>query len=96
MPPSRHPQSPPAECPVCGEDLPPRARACPHCGADEKTGWDENATRYDGLDLPASAFTDDSSAPVPPRALRKRPHPLIIVVAILLILLLGARALGLR
>jgi hypothetical protein len=50
--------APPSECPVCGADLPPRARACPECGADERTGWNEDDSRYDGLDLPDSAFDD--------------------------------------
>ena len=48
----------PSICPVCGAEVPPNARACPNCGADERTGWDEEATRYDGLDLPESAFED--------------------------------------
>jgi len=43
---------PPSECPVCGADVPRNARACPECGADERSGWDEEAARYDGLDLP--------------------------------------------
>lgn len=43
---------PPEECPVCGKAVPRDARACPECGADERTGWDDEATRYDGLDLP--------------------------------------------
>jgi predicted nucleic acid-binding Zn ribbon protein len=64
MPPSR---KPPPECPVCGADVPRDARACPECGADERTGWDEEATRYDGLDLPESAFGDDPSARPRPR-----------------------------
>jgi hypothetical protein len=42
----------PEICPACGAEVPPRARACPECGADEKTGWNEEATEYDGLDLP--------------------------------------------
>jgi hypothetical protein len=46
----------PSECPVCGAAVPPNASACPDCGADERTGWNEEATRYDGLDLPESAF----------------------------------------
>jgi hypothetical protein len=42
--------------------VPPNARACPQCGADERSGWDEEATRYDGLDLPAEAFDPDEGA----------------------------------
>mgnify|MGYP006990009840 CR=1 FL=1 len=37
--------------------MPPHARACPECGADERTGWNEEETRYDGLDLPESVNT---------------------------------------
>lgn len=55
--------NPPEICPICGEAVPRRAKACPGCGADEKTGWDEEATRYDGLDLP-----DDEFGPVRPKA----------------------------
>lgn len=51
---------PPTECPVCGEAVPRGARACPGCGADERSGWNEDAARYDGLDLPDSAFADES------------------------------------
>ncbi len=35
--------------------MPPKARACPECGADEQTGWSETA-RTDGLDLPDEEF----------------------------------------
>ena len=35
--------------------MPRAAKACPHCGADEKTGWSEEA-RYDDLDLPDESF----------------------------------------
>ena len=52
----------PTECPVCGEAVPRNARACPGCGADERSGWNEEATRYDGLDLPDSAFDDEPQA----------------------------------
>jgi len=42
-------------CPVCGTEVPERARACPECGADEKTGWSERA-RYDELGIPDDSF----------------------------------------
>lgn len=42
---------PPDECAQCGAALPRTARACPGCGADERTGWRE-VDIYDGLDLP--------------------------------------------
>lgn len=78
----------PSECPVCGEDLPPKARSCPHCGADERTGWNEEATRYDGADIPDSAFEDTgSSARRPRRTGAGGLHPLWWLVALGLVLL---------
>lgn len=41
----------PDECANCGTPIPPGAKACPECGADERTGWRETSV-YDGLDLP--------------------------------------------
>ncbi len=49
----------PEVCPVCQEDVPPKAKACPSCGADERSGWNEEALMYDGLDLPDEAWGDD-------------------------------------
>ena len=46
---------PPDICPSCGGEVPPRAVACPHCGADETTGWSE-AARHDDLNLPDQDF----------------------------------------
>ena len=83
---------PPSECPVCGADVPPKAKACPNCGADERSGWNEDDARYDGLDLPDSAFDDDEAPPSrhrrasPPRS---RIHPLWWLVAVGLVLLFG-------
>jgi hypothetical protein len=39
------------DCPNCGAEVPIKAKSCPDCGSDEKTGWSED-TMYDGLDLP--------------------------------------------
>jgi hypothetical protein len=49
----------PDVCPVCGEDVPSRALACPECGADHNSGWREDADNYDGLDLPDEDFDHD-------------------------------------
>ncbi len=46
-------------CPACGEDVPARAKACPHCGACEKSGWNEEGSAGDGLDLPDEDFDYD-------------------------------------
>ena len=48
----------PEVCPVCYEEVPPRAKACPGCGADERSGWNEQNLAYDGLDLPDEAWED--------------------------------------
>ena len=34
---------PPADCPNCGATLAKDVDACPECGADEETGWNEDA-----------------------------------------------------
>jgi hypothetical protein len=76
----------PAECPVCGTAVPPKAVACPHCGADERTGWNDDAARYDGLDLPDAAFedeADDGRNHRPARKpLRAGPHPVWIAIGL--------------
>jgi hypothetical protein len=47
----------PEICPVCGEEVPAGALACPECGADERSGWREEVV--DGLDLPDEEFDYD-------------------------------------
>jgi hypothetical protein len=37
--------------------VPIKAKSCPDCGSDEKTGWSED-TIYDGLDLPVLEESD--------------------------------------
>jgi hypothetical protein len=46
----------PKVCPVCGENVPRTALACPECGADHTSGWREDADTYDGVDLPDDDF----------------------------------------
>jgi hypothetical protein len=46
----------PEVCPVCGEDVPRNAVACPGCGADHNSGWKEEAAAYDAVDLPDDDF----------------------------------------
>lgn len=41
---------------MCGEDVPPTALACSNCGADHRSGWQENTESYDGVDLPDNDF----------------------------------------
>lgn len=54
---------PPGDCPSCGEAVPAGARACPYCGADERTGWSEE-TYLDGVDLPEDEPTRAAERPV--------------------------------
>ncbi len=49
-------RKPPENCPVCGEDVPPRALACPECGADHNSGWRDDANSYDGLGAEEDEF----------------------------------------
>lgn len=40
---------PPEICPVCGDDVPRNALACPECGADHNSGWRTDADAHDAL-----------------------------------------------
>jgi len=42
---------PPEICPLCGASVPPNAKACPGCGADENSGWAEDAQQATAADL---------------------------------------------
>ena len=50
---------PPGPCPVCGEDVPQGAQACPGCGSCPESGWSE-AAAYDSLGLPETEFDYES------------------------------------
>lgn len=66
---------PPDTCPQCGAIVPPNARACPECGADEQTGWSDDA-HADRLGIPSENFDYhqfvEEEFGAPPR---KRPTP---------------------
>lgn len=88
--------STPSECPVCGADVPSNARACPECGADERTGWNEDDTHYDGVDIPESAFEEDSAANEKVESIRQRSNRVALhwwIVAFVLLAVFVARAL---
>jgi hypothetical protein len=84
---------PPATCANCGAPVPSAARACPECGADERTGWRESSV-YDGLDLPDEAFGDEPSSPGRASGLRRETKWYWLAAAALLLLLLVFGALG--
>jgi hypothetical protein len=48
----------PEICPNCGALVPPKAKACPGCGSDEKTGWSDSA-HADNLGIPDENFDYD-------------------------------------
>jgi hypothetical protein len=80
----------PDVCPVCGEDVPPKALACAGCGADHKSGW--KASLYDELDLPNDDFDYDEfvqqefGSSIKPTAIKLRWW----ITAIVLIILFAA------
>lgn len=49
----------PEICPVCGEDVPRNALACPECGADHNSGWRDDADATDALGGTADDFDYD-------------------------------------
>jgi hypothetical protein len=76
-------RSPPEECANCGAAIPRDARACPECGADERTGWRESSV-YDGLELPDSAYADDD--PPPAKSRTRSWIPVVITVLLIVVL----------
>lgn len=48
----------PKICPICSGEVPRNAKACPDCGACEKSGWSEDVAG-EGLDLPQDEFDYD-------------------------------------
>jgi hypothetical protein len=57
----RKPQRAPEICPVCGDEVPRNALACPECGADHNSGWREDAdAAASSLGLPDQDFDYDN------------------------------------
>lgn len=80
-------------CPVCGEDVPAKAKACPHCSACEKSGWNEEASGTDGLDLPDEDFDYEKFTAEEfgtPRKLRGKEHLWRLTAIVLLALIVSA------
>lgn len=76
---------PPETCPSCGAAVPRRAKACPGCGADENTGWSEDADLErlgisDPKDFDYDAFVDEEF-----KGGRRRVPRWVTVVAIVLL-----------
>lgn len=83
----QHAFFPPAECPVCGAVVPRTAQACPGCGADERTGWDEEKTRHDGLDLPDWAFDEAPARPSRPAGVLWTAVAVVTLAAVIAVLI---------
>jgi hypothetical protein len=49
----------PEVCPICNEDVPRGALACPNCGADHKSGWNDSFSNSADLGLPDENFDYD-------------------------------------
>ena len=50
----------PEVCPVYGEDVPPKAQACPNCGACHESGWNEDADPdIAGTDITGHGYEDE-------------------------------------
>ena len=86
-------KQPPDFCANCGAALPRNARACPECGADERTGWAESDI-YDGIDLPADSEMDAGDrVHAEKRSLRSRVFGVIAVLLALGLLVILVRGL---
>lgn len=76
----------PEICPVCGEDVPPRALACPECGADHNSGWREDP--LDGVDLPDEEFNYEEFVAEEFGPGKSRLHPVWWVAGVVLLVAL--------
>lgn len=49
-------RTPPPLCPVCDEEVPRNALACPNCGSDWETGWNEDGDTSGRLGVDTEEF----------------------------------------
>ena len=71
-------------CPVCGAEVPRRAKSCPDCGACEKSGWSED--RYlDGVGLPGEDYGDYAPRQLGGRSRQTKSQRFWMIVGIVLI-----------
>jgi hypothetical protein len=80
-------------CPVCGGTVQAGARACPHCGSDERTGWSDR-TYLDGIDIGDDIDYDELvenefGAPPADRHRKKISWAAIVAAVLLLLSLAG-------
>ena len=81
-------------CPVCGKPVPVKAKACHHCGACDKSGWNEEESAADGLDLPDEEFDyekfkeEEFGQPRPAQG-KKLIWKITAIVLFVLVILLG-------
>jgi predicted amidophosphoribosyltransferase len=61
----------PKVCPVCAENVPRTALACPECGADHTSGWREDAEAYDAVDFNYKEFVKQESGSSPRLAIKR-------------------------
>jgi uncharacterized membrane protein YvbJ len=78
-------------CPVCGEEVDAKAKACPNCGADEETGWGD--THMDGVDLYDDEDYQETLArefgetPTPKKSTKKLLFTFVAIVVLVLMVL---------
>lgn len=80
---------PPGECPVCGDDVPAGAPACPECGACEHSGWNEDEVD-DEETFDYDEFVREEFGQQP----RIRIHPLWWVAAVIILIAFATRMLN--
>lgn len=54
-------------CPFCGEMISDRAKACPHCGSDEQTGWQSDFYSDEGFEFEPDEHENQSEGWLNPK-----------------------------